>query len=166
MSLAWIEEERPLVVDGKKERDRSVIREFVYNFRTHLKKIHCWMCRTPIIMWIIIWINWTRSKIQKIIWYLFGTAETLNVKFIFGKSWKTHPEIFLKFSFSGSSHRPFYWKTHPFDFLAETIYHIDIICGFSQKIRMDEFSSQTACVTSRKMKISEKFLDEFSMICQ
>ena len=29
------------------------------------------------------------------------------------KSWKTHPEIFLKFSFSGSSHRPFYWKTHP-----------------------------------------------------
>ena len=33
-----------------------------------------------------------------------------------GKSWKTHPEIFLKFSFSGSSHRPFYWKTHPFEF--------------------------------------------------
>ena len=32
---------------------------------------------------------------------------------LIGKSWKTHPEIFLKFSFSGSSHRPFYWKTHP-----------------------------------------------------
>ena len=32
------------------------------------------------------------------------------------KSWKTHPEIFLKFSFSGSSHRPFYWKTHPDNF--------------------------------------------------
>ena len=31
---------------------------------------------------------------------------------------------------------------------------------------MDEFSSKTACVT-RKMKISEKFLDEFSIeICQ
>ena len=32
---------------------------------------------------------------------------------LIGKLWKTHPEIFLKFSFSGSSHRPFYWKTHP-----------------------------------------------------
>ena len=30
-----------------------------------------------------------------------------------GKSWKTHPENFLKFPFSGSSHRPLYWKTHP-----------------------------------------------------
>ena len=38
------------------------------------------------------------------------------------------------------------------------------IYGFSQKIRMDEFSSKAACVTTRKMKISEKFLDEFSMI--
>ena len=37
---------------------------------------------------------------------------------LIGKSWKTHPEIFLKFSFSGS----FYWITHPFDFLTETIY--------------------------------------------
>ena len=35
---------------------------------------------------------------------------------LIGKSWKTHPEIFLKFSFSGPSHRPFYWKTHPFEF--------------------------------------------------
>ena len=26
---------------------------------------------------------------------------------------------------------------------------------------MDEFSSKTTCVTTRKMKISEKFLDEF-----
>ena len=31
---------------------------------------------------------------------------------------------------------------------------------------MDEFSSKTACVTTRKMKISEKILDQFSMICQ
>ena len=31
---------------------------------------------------------------------------------------------------------------------------------------LDEFSSKTACVTTRKMKISEKFLDEFSVICQ
>ena len=35
---------------------------------------------------------------------------------IIGKSWKTHPEILLKFSFSGSSNRSFYWKTHPFEF--------------------------------------------------
>ena len=41
---------------------------------------------------------------------------------LIGKSWKTHPEFFLKFLFSGSSHRPFYWKTDPFDFLTETIY--------------------------------------------
>ena len=31
---------------------------------------------------------------------------------------------------------------------------------------MDEFSSKTAIVTTRKMKILEKFLDEFSMIYQ
>ena len=36
----------------------------------------------------------------------------------------------------------------------------------SVTIRMDEFSSKTACVTTREMKISEKFLDEFSMIRQ
>ena len=35
---------------------------------------------------------------------------------LIGKSWKTDTEIFLKFSFSGSSHRPFYWKTHPDNF--------------------------------------------------
>ena len=34
--------------------------------------------------------------------------DTLN-----GKLWKTHPEIFLKFSFSGSSHMRYYWKSHP-----------------------------------------------------
>ena len=80
VSLAWIEEGRPLVVDGKSslEGDRSVIREFVYNFGTHLKEVHCRMRRTPIIMRIIIWVNWTRSKIQKIIWYLLRTAKTLN----------------------------------------------------------------------------------------
>ena len=33
-----------------------------------------------------------------------------------GKSWKTRPENFLEFPFSGSSHRPFYRKTHPFEF--------------------------------------------------
>ena len=33
-----------------------------------------------------------------------------------GKSWKTRPENFLEFPFSGSSYRPFYWKTHPFFF--------------------------------------------------
>ena len=33
-------------------------------------------------------------------------------------------------------------------------------------ILMDEFSSKTACMTTRKMEIPENFLDEFSMICQ
>ena len=32
---------------------------------------------------------------------------------------------------------------------------LQIIYGFSQKIRMDEFSSKMACVTTRKMKILE-----------
>ena len=43
---------------------------------------------------------------------------------------------------------------------------LHIIYGISQRNRMDEFSSKTACVTTRKMKISEIILDEFSMICQ
>ena len=33
-------------------------------------------------------------------------------------------------------------------------------------ILMDEFSSKTACVTTQKMKTWEKFMDEFSTICQ
>ena len=41
-----------------------------------------------------------------------------------------------------------------------------ISCMVSVKNRMNEFSSKLACVTTRKMKISEKFLDKFSMICQ
>ena len=40
---------------------------------------------------------------------------------LIGKSWKTHPEIFLKFSFSGSSHRPFYWKIHPLKIMSGPI---------------------------------------------
>ena len=52
---------------------------------------------------------------------------------LIGKSWKTHPEIFLKFSFFWSSHRPFYWKTHP-----DPILHI--IYGFSQKIEWMSFT--------------------------
>ena len=31
---------------------------------------------------------------------------------------------------------------------------------FQSKNRMDKFSSKTACVTTWKMKLSEKFLDE------
>ena len=50
------------------------------------------------------------------------------------------------------------------DFSIWTVSHY--IYGFSQKIRMDEFPSKTVCVTPRKMKISEKFLDDFSMICE
>ena len=50
--------------------------------------------------------------------YLMITVTGMNEHFcscltLIGKSWKTHPEILLKFSFSGSSHRPFYLKTHP-----------------------------------------------------
>ena len=36
---------------------------------------------------------------------------------------------------------------------------------FSFSKKMDEFSSKTACVTTRKMKMAEQFLDEFPMIC-
>ena len=36
----------------------------------------------------------------------------------------------------------------------------------SVKKSKKSFSSKKACVTTRKMKISEKFLDEFSLICQ
>ena len=43
---------------------------------------------------------------------------------------------------SGIFLRPFYWKTHP-----DQILHI--IYGFSQKIRMDEFSNKTACETTQ-----------------
>ena len=32
---------------------------------------------------------------------------------LIGKPWKTQPEFSLKSLFSRSSHRPFYWKTHP-----------------------------------------------------
>ena len=74
---------------------------------------------------------------------------------------------------SGEFLRPFYWKTHPivnWRILGVTqavllenssrpnvTYHI----WFQSKNRMDEFSSKTACVTTQKMKISEKFRDEF-----
>ena len=61
--------------------------------------------------------------------------------------------------------------------LIQTKRHLSYLYGISIRYRlyriwfqpknlMDEFSSKTACVTTRKMKISEKFLDEFSMICQ
>ena len=53
-------------------------------------------------------------------YFVRGSSSTLVEIFfhltLICKSWKTHPEIFLKFSFSGSSHRPFYWKTHPDNF--------------------------------------------------
>ena len=58
------------------------------------------------------------STKKAIFWFKsrgFWCCERFRLTLI-GKSWKTHPEIFLKFSFSGSSHRPFYWKTHPIFF--------------------------------------------------
>ena len=92
-------------------------------------------------------------------------VETLELSPLSANFWEISETVVLEISFnrqlenSGASHRPFYWKTHPDQML-------HIIYGFSQKIRMDEFSSKTACVTTWKMKISENFLDEFSMICQ
>jgi len=67
---------------------------------------------------------------------------------LIGKSWKTHPEFFLKFSFPGSSHRPFYWKTHPFEFFEWN--HIWYVA-----IGMDEFSSKMACVTPQNSPIDD-----------
>ena len=61
---------------------------------------------------------------------------------------KTHPEIFLKFPFSGSSYRPFYWKTHPFDFFGWN--HIWYVT-----FGLDEFSSKTVCVTPRNSPIDD-----------
>ena len=63
---------------------------------------------------VLIWKKFKRENEGKIL-------ERISLTLI-GKSWKTHSEFFLEFSFSGSSHRPFYWKTHPFKFLTETIY--------------------------------------------
>ena len=42
-----------------------------------------------------------RSELELISWTLIG------------KFWKTHPENFPKFQFSGSWARPYHWKTHP-----------------------------------------------------
>ena len=56
-------------------------------------------------------INYSFRSFRKPFWIVRFQLLTL-----IGKSWKTHPEIFLKFSFSGSSYRPFYWKTHLFEF--------------------------------------------------
>ena len=76
---------------------------------------------------------------------------------LIGKSWNTHPEFFLKFSISRSSHRPFYWKTYPLKIMStysvffqfwgvtQTVllenssrrnvtYHSYMVYGFSQKI--------------------------------
>ena len=62
---------------------------------------------------------------------------------------------------SGVSHRPFYWKTHPDQML-------HIIYGFSQKNRMNEFSSETFFVRPRIEKKLNRYswflVDEFSSI--
>ena len=65
------------------------------------------------------------------------------------KSWKTHPDIFLKFSFSGASHRPFYWKTRPDNFSKFQFWFF-----ITQDFLMDEFSSKTAS------EMSQKFADK------
>jgi len=75
-------------------------------------------------------------------------------------SWKTHPEIFLQFSFSGSSHRQFFWKTRPFEFfdwygisMSHTIYDMYNTPPNIPNFDLDEFSSKTACVTPQNSTI-------------
>ena len=53
-------------------------------------------------------------------WWLLGGALYQNLPIrnehhltLMGKSWKTHPEIFLKFQFSGLCAGLYYWKTDP-----------------------------------------------------
>ena len=70
-----------------------------------------------------------------------------------GEFWGVTRAVLLE-----NSSRPFFKSF--FSFLNFIGYKVSV------KIRMDEFSSKTACVTTQKMKILEKILDEFSMICQ
>ena len=106
----------------------------------------------------------------------FGSVGNLKIILLtlIGKSWKTHPEIFLKFSFSGSSHRPFYWKTHPLKIMST--YSVFFNSGASHRpfywkthpfeffdwnhiwyvtFGLDEFSSKTACVTPQNSPIDD-----------
>ena len=85
------------------------------------------------------------SSFSSYVWPIFEAYDDIT---LIGKSWKTHPEIFLKFSFSGSSHRLFYWKTHPSDFFDWN--HIWYV-----KFGLDEFFSKTACVTPRNSPIDD-----------
>ena len=92
---------------------------------------------------------------------------------LIGKSWKTHPEIFLKLSFSGSSHRPFYWKTHPLKLLSTYSVFFQF-WGVTQTVLLenssirifiydiwyvtfglDEFSSKTACAMPQTSPIDD-----------
>ena len=56
---------------------------------------------------------------------------------LIGKSWKTHPEIFLKPSFSGSSKKPFYFKTHP----------VKIMCTYSGFLQFSGVTQIFYCKT-------------------
>ena len=49
---------------------------------------------------------------RRITLVLFPTKYFFSRFNFIGKSWKTHPEIFLKISFSRSSHKPFYRKNY------------------------------------------------------
>ena len=91
---------------------------------------------------------------------------------LIAKSWKIHPEIFLKFSFSCSSHRPFYRKTHPLKIMStysvfsfnsgasnrpfyrkthpfEFFWLKSYICYVT--FGLDEFSSKTVSESSQKV---------------
>ena len=68
------------------------------------------------ITYFSIWESVIRYFTVNNIVYSFRLASVNQTEFncltLIVKSWKTHPEIFLKFSISGSWPRPFTWKTH------------------------------------------------------
>ena len=57
-------------------------------------------------------ISYSEYRIANRVW-IFKESVMAHGLTLIVKSWKTHPEIFPKFSISGSWPRPFTWKTHP-----------------------------------------------------
>ena len=59
-----------------------------------------------------------------------------------------NPEYLFNFFDSWASHRPFYWKTHPFEFFdCNHIWYVTF--------GLDEFSSKAACVTPQNSPIDD-----------
>ena len=84
---------------------------------------------------------------------------------LIGKSWKTHPEIFLKFWFSGSSHRPFYWKTPPLKIMStySVFFHFwGHTHRYTGKLIHSNFLTETIYVTFELDEFSSKLVSEIS----